>query len=210
MGSLIRRRRRFAGARRSIRIHLHAQARLLAQSRRGFLLQARPARSCATSASHPKRSSRTASWPPWTSSTDTPSSILGPINSITPLDMISNFGNDELVFWGREPRASVVKPRPIQTGLPSLADFAQDQAQQVGDDETELRRRSGRFDELDRNAGAIAMRPAAVSLSANGCSVSSSRRHMGASFRARTSFTRPAPSSTESQPHFANSSSVRL
>ena len=34
------------------------------------------------------RSSRTASWPPWMSSTDTPSSILGPIGSTRPPDMI--------------------------------------------------------------------------------------------------------------------------
>ena len=47
-----------------------------------------PARSCAISASHPNRNSRTASWPPSTSSTDVPSSILGRIDSITPLDMI--------------------------------------------------------------------------------------------------------------------------
>ena len=36
-----------------------------------------PARCCAISASHPDRSSRTASWPPWMSSTDTPSADVG-------------------------------------------------------------------------------------------------------------------------------------
>ena len=39
-----------------------------------------PARCCAISASHPNRSSRTASWPPSITSIDTPSSTLGPIN----------------------------------------------------------------------------------------------------------------------------------
>ena len=47
-----------------------------------------PAPSCATSESHRNRNSRSASSPQWTSSTDTLSSILGPINSTTPLDMI--------------------------------------------------------------------------------------------------------------------------
>ncbi len=40
-----------------------------------------PARCCATSASHPNRNSRTASWPPWITSIDTPLSTLGPISS---------------------------------------------------------------------------------------------------------------------------------
>ena len=47
-----------------------------------------PAPSCATSESHRNRNSRSASSPQWTSSTDTLSSILGPIGSTTPLDMI--------------------------------------------------------------------------------------------------------------------------
>jgi len=69
------------------RIHLHAKARLLAQSRRGFF--SKLTRSVLrTSASHPSRNSRIASWPPWTSSTDILSSTLGPINSTRPPDMI--------------------------------------------------------------------------------------------------------------------------
>ena len=47
-----------------------------------------PARCCAISASHPNRSSRTVSWPPWTSSTDTMSSTLGPTSSTKLRDMI--------------------------------------------------------------------------------------------------------------------------
>jgi hypothetical protein len=47
-----------------------------------------PAPSCATSESHRNRNSRSASSQQSTSSTDIPSSILGPINSTTPLDMI--------------------------------------------------------------------------------------------------------------------------
>ena len=47
-----------------------------------------PAPSCATSESHRNRNSSSASSPQWTSSIDTLSSILGPINSTTPLDMI--------------------------------------------------------------------------------------------------------------------------
>ena len=47
-----------------------------------------PARCCATSASHPNRNSRTASWPPWITSIDTPSSTLGPISSTRQPDMI--------------------------------------------------------------------------------------------------------------------------
>jgi hypothetical protein len=47
-----------------------------------------PARCCATSASHPNRNSRTASWPPWMNSIAIPSSTLGPISSIKLPDMI--------------------------------------------------------------------------------------------------------------------------
>jgi hypothetical protein len=47
-----------------------------------------PVRSCATSGSHPSRNSKTASWPPWISSTRLPLSTLGPTNSTRPPDMI--------------------------------------------------------------------------------------------------------------------------
>jgi hypothetical protein len=47
-----------------------------------------PARCCAISASLPNRNSRTVSWPPWITSIATPSSILGPISSTRPPDMI--------------------------------------------------------------------------------------------------------------------------
>src|ERR1700730_12276475 len=43
---------------------------------------------CATSASHPNRNSRTASWLPWMNSTAMPSSTLGPISSTELPDMI--------------------------------------------------------------------------------------------------------------------------
>ena len=54
------------------------------------------ARCCATSASHPNRNSRTASWLPWMNSTAIPSSTLGPISSTELPDMIRNFKIDEL------------------------------------------------------------------------------------------------------------------
>src|SRR5262249_14832292 len=46
------------------------------------------AQCCATSVSNPNRNSRIASWPPWTKSIGTPSSILGPTSSTKPPDMI--------------------------------------------------------------------------------------------------------------------------
>ena len=50
----------------------------------GFFLQARPL----GAAPYPRRISRTASWPPWTTSIETPSSTLGPISSTRPSEMI--------------------------------------------------------------------------------------------------------------------------
>jgi hypothetical protein len=47
-----------------------------------------PAQTCATSASHPSKNLRTASWPPWISSTGTPWFTPGPINSTRPPGMI--------------------------------------------------------------------------------------------------------------------------
>ena len=47
-----------------------------------------PAPCCATSASPQNRNSRTASWPPWTTSTNAPSFTRGPISSTRPPDMI--------------------------------------------------------------------------------------------------------------------------
>jgi DDE superfamily endonuclease len=47
-----------------------------------------PVRSCATSGSHPSRNSKTATRPPWISSTGLPLSTLGPTNSTRPPDMI--------------------------------------------------------------------------------------------------------------------------
>lgn len=47
-----------------------------------------PAPCSATSASHPSRNSRIASWPPWTNSIAIPSPTLGPISSIRLPDMI--------------------------------------------------------------------------------------------------------------------------
>jgi transposase len=46
--------------------------------------------SCATSASHPNRNSRIASWLPWITSIKIPSSTLGPTGSKKPLDRIRN------------------------------------------------------------------------------------------------------------------------
>ena len=54
------------------------------------------AQCCATSASHPRRNSRLASWLPWMNSTAIPSSTPGPIRSTELPDMISNFKIDEL------------------------------------------------------------------------------------------------------------------
>jgi transposase len=47
-----------------------------------------PAPSCATSASHPNKNSRIASWLPWITSIKIPSSTLGPTGSKKPLDRI--------------------------------------------------------------------------------------------------------------------------
>ena len=71
-----------------LRIHLHAQARLLAQPRRGLLLQARPL----GAAPHPRRIQTGTQGPHHgrhgSTSTDSPSSTLGPTNSTRPPDMI--------------------------------------------------------------------------------------------------------------------------
>ncbi len=48
-----------------------------------------PARCCAISASHPSRSSRTASWPPWITPIETSSSTLGLTSSTKPLRAVS-------------------------------------------------------------------------------------------------------------------------
>jgi hypothetical protein len=48
----------------------------------------RDSKRCATSASHPNRNSRTASWLLWTNSIAIPSPTLGPISSIKLPDMI--------------------------------------------------------------------------------------------------------------------------
>src|SRR5262249_5934954 len=45
------------------------------------------AQCCATSVSNPNRNSRIASWPPWTNSIGTRSSILGPTSSTKPPDV---------------------------------------------------------------------------------------------------------------------------
>ena len=71
----------------SLRIHSTLKHALLAEPGRGFFLKSSPAPSCATSASHPNRNSRTASWPPWITSTKDLSSIHGPANSKRPPDM---------------------------------------------------------------------------------------------------------------------------
>src|SRR5262249_43835884 len=67
-------------ARRPLRIHLHSQARLVAQPRRGLLFQARTIRP----APHPCD----IQWLQWTTSTRTRSSTRGLANSIKPPDMI--------------------------------------------------------------------------------------------------------------------------
>ena len=71
-----------------LRIDLHSEARLLAQPRRGLLSASSPAPCCATSASPPNRNSKTASWPPSTTSTNSPSFTRGLTNLTGPLDMI--------------------------------------------------------------------------------------------------------------------------
>src|SRR3954451_16992812 len=52
---------------------------------------------CATFALPPSKNSRIGSWPPWITSTKTPSFTRGPIRSTTQLEYDSNFRNDDLV-----------------------------------------------------------------------------------------------------------------
>jgi hypothetical protein len=75
-------------ARRPLRIHLHSQAQLVAQSRRGLLFQARAIRPAPHPCDTPNRNSRIASWLQWTTSIRTPSFTRGLTNSIKPPDMI--------------------------------------------------------------------------------------------------------------------------
>src|SRR5262249_52599823 len=77
-------------ARRPLPIHLHAHARFLAQSSSKGSSPSSLVRCCATSASHPNRNSRIASWLPWITSIRIRSSTHGPTNSIEPPDMIRN------------------------------------------------------------------------------------------------------------------------
>jgi hypothetical protein len=74
-----------------------------------------PAPSCATSASHPSKNSRIASWPPWIISTAIPSFTPGPTSSTRPHDIYDS--NFKIAGLGRArdrlnpQRRSVFSPR---------------------------------------------------------------------------------------------------
>ncbi len=73
---------------RPLRIHLHAQARFLAQSRRRLLFQTHPIGAAPYPRCIQTGAQGTASWPQWITSIESPSSTLGPISSTNRPDTI--------------------------------------------------------------------------------------------------------------------------